>query len=277
MLNLNQLLSNTSKPELYAPGSATMWDDVHIAQQMLKAHLNPEVDGASRKHAFINRSVEWIEAQLTPNSTLLDLGCGPGLYCQPLSANGHRVTGVDFSKNSIAYAAANAQQAGLQIEYLYKDYLELAFDKRFDLVLLIFCDFGALSLANQQLLLGKINGLLAPGGKLIFDVFSPAYFEQYEEATSWNVQPAGFWRPHPHLVLEQKLTYPAHMVTLEQYQLIDEHGMALYRNWNKCFTEAEITGLLHQHGFGNVGVYADVAGSPAHAHSETLGLVAEKS
>jgi hypothetical protein len=37
-----------------------LWNDEHTSKQMLKYHLNPEVDLSSRKVSFIDRSVEWI-------------------------------------------------------------------------------------------------------------------------------------------------------------------------------------------------------------------------
>ena len=48
------------KPSLYAPSSAPFWDDEHISEYMLKAHLDPEIDAASRRHDFIEQSAKWI-------------------------------------------------------------------------------------------------------------------------------------------------------------------------------------------------------------------------
>ncbi len=58
------------------------WDDPHISAQMLRHHLDPMSPAASRTHAFIDRSVDWLCAVLGlgPSSRVLDLGCGPGLY-----------------------------------------------------------------------------------------------------------------------------------------------------------------------------------------------------
>lgn len=46
------------KPALYAPSSVPFWDDDRISEQMLKAHLDPRVDAASRRHDFIRRSIK---------------------------------------------------------------------------------------------------------------------------------------------------------------------------------------------------------------------------
>lgn len=72
------------KPSLYAPSSASFWDDEHISEYMRKAHLEPEIDAASRRHDFIEQSAKWIAqyCKARPGMKLLDLGCGPRLYAE---------------------------------------------------------------------------------------------------------------------------------------------------------------------------------------------------
>lgn len=50
----------------------------------------------------IDDSVQWIvdHFSLNQKSSVCDFGCGPGLYTSGISANGPKVTGVDFSKRS---------------------------------------------------------------------------------------------------------------------------------------------------------------------------------
>ena len=50
------------RPPLYKRSSAPFWEDEHISAQMLKAHLDPESDGASRNADFIDRSAQWIDS-----------------------------------------------------------------------------------------------------------------------------------------------------------------------------------------------------------------------
>ena len=65
--------------------TASMWDDDYISERLLDMHLNPDIDAASRKRITIERTVRWIEANLEgKNKWILDLGCGPGLYCELL-------------------------------------------------------------------------------------------------------------------------------------------------------------------------------------------------
>lgn len=93
---------------------------------MLKAHLNPEFEGASRKLTFIEESVAWIKDIVSPMKypLLLDVGCGPGIYAERFAASGYQVTGIDFSARSIDYARSSALKKGLDITYHYQQRIE---------------------------------------------------------------------------------------------------------------------------------------------------------
>lgn len=63
----------------------------------------------------------------------LDVGCGAGLLCEPLSRLGASVTGVDAASENIAAASAHAQAMGLAIDYRHGDVGTLGLEG-FDLV-----------------------------------------------------------------------------------------------------------------------------------------------
>ena len=96
-LNLDKLLHLQQKPEPFTPGEPLFWNDPHIAQQMLAVHLSQNTDLASRKHETIDATVRWLVEYLglKIGQTVLDLGCGPGLYATRLAQQGLVVTGVD--------------------------------------------------------------------------------------------------------------------------------------------------------------------------------------
>ena len=48
---------------------------------------------------------------------LLDIGCGGGLLCEPVTRLGFAVTGVDASERNIGTASAHAAEQGLEIDY----------------------------------------------------------------------------------------------------------------------------------------------------------------
>jgi len=80
----NSIINLLEIPSLYTKSEAAFWNHEHISKQMLKAHLEPEFEGASRKLRFIEKSVAWISKTIPPSRfpLLLDLGCGPEI--QPL-------------------------------------------------------------------------------------------------------------------------------------------------------------------------------------------------
>ena len=49
---------------------------------------------------------------------ILDIGCGGGLLCEPLSRLGAKMTGIDASENNIKVAKLHAKEMGLNINYV---------------------------------------------------------------------------------------------------------------------------------------------------------------
>ena len=47
----------------------------------------------------------------------LDIGCGGGLLCEPMSRLGAEVTGIDAAEKNISVAKIHAEQSGLDIDY----------------------------------------------------------------------------------------------------------------------------------------------------------------
>ncbi len=62
----SSFITSLRKPPIYTKSMVEFWNDEYISEQMLKAHLDPEFDGASRKSDFIEKSVAWITEQIPP-------------------------------------------------------------------------------------------------------------------------------------------------------------------------------------------------------------------
>lgn len=191
---------------------------------------------------------------------ILDLGCGPGLYTEILAKKGHKVTGIDFSENSIAYARKSAKSKGLMIDYQVGNYLEVDFGiERFDLIYMVFTDFGVLKPDDQQLILRKIKGALKPGGVLIFDVLNDKGIESKIAPKNWEVVPAGFWRPTPYIALSESFLYEHEKVLLSQHTIIeDDNEVTTYRFWNHFYSDEDLLAIIEPHGFESVSFHRDV-------------------
>lgn len=263
---------------MFEPGEPRFWDDPHISQSMLEAHLNPNHDAASRRPAVIDRIVEHLLASGLVKSgfQLLDLGCGPGLYAQRLAKAGVEVVGVDISQRSLGYARQQAREAGVRVDYILQNFLDLNFREEFDAVLQVYGELCVFSDDKRDRLLQKVHQALRPEGVFIFDVSTRVSRDARSPQNNWRIEEGGFWRPWQHLVLEQGYDYPEADVWLDQYMVVDHQGCQVYRNWFHEYSRDSIQEVLQQAGFKVLQVWNDLAGSPYAEGGEWIGLAAEK-
>ena len=66
---------------------------------------------------------------------ILDIGCGGGLLCEPLSRLGANITGIDASKNNIEVAKLHSRAMGLKIKYMHTPPENLKLKAKFDVIL----------------------------------------------------------------------------------------------------------------------------------------------
>lgn len=278
-MNLNLIHNYQHKPDPFTPGEPLFWDDPHISAQMLKWHLNPENDVASRRPEIIQRSVDWLVSSLGLQSgdAVLDLGCGPGLYAARLSEKSLSVTGVDYSQRSIDHATQYALEHKLDICYRYQDYLALEDKDLYNAAFLIYGDYCPLSPAQRKVLLGNVHRALKPGGYFVLDVTTRTHRRKHGNSNAWYAVETGFWKPGPHLVLEEGFDYPEQTIFLDQAIVIEEGGkVSVYRNWFQDFTRETITAELEVEGFVVLNVWNDLIGTPFSEDADWIGLVVQK-
>ncbi|MBO0706915.1 MAG: class I SAM-dependent methyltransferase [Candidatus Dormibacteraeota bacterium] len=267
------LLAHQETPPLFAPGTHPLWTDPHIAHGMLRAHLDPTRDAASRRPEKIARTVDWIGRLLEKGARILDLGCGPGLYAGRLAAAGFDVTGIDWSEVSIRHARSQPSAA----RYLLGDYRRIDLDERFNAVLMIYLELGTFPPSDVRLILRRVHTWLLPGGLFVFDVATPTGRAGSERKRDWGVAETGFWSPAPHLWLTRTVRYGDGPVYLDEHVVVTAGEQRVYRVWERCYepstVEAELTGA----GFGVESVHADLAGAPyGPGSSPALGVIARR-
>ncbi len=256
-MKLYNIIEAAKMPEAYCKGTAVMWTDEYISEQLLKVHLNPDIELASRKATTIDETIDWILNKVAGEELyILDLGCGPGLYAEKLAEKGHHVTGVDFSPRSISYARKAAADKQIDISYRCQNYLELEDANAYDLILIIFTDFGVLLPDERERFLVNAYRALKPGGRLLFDVMNDRFRVQEIGRKSWESAEKGFWRGRPYLALTETFNYEEPKVTLTQHVVADEdEGVAIYRFWIHTFSHYDLEQLLDSHGFRGIKCY----------------------
>ena len=259
--------------------ASDLWTDEHTSKQMLSFHLNEAIDVSSRNAEFINRSVEWIatEFNIGRDFKIADLGCGPGLYAARLAKRGAKVTGIDFSGRSIEYAKEVAAREQLNISYVNQNYLEFETEDRFDLVLMIMCDFCALSPTQRKGLLSKFRKILKPSGSVLLDVYSLAAFEQKEEVAKYEVnQLNGFWSLNKYYGFLNTFKYDEEKVVLDKYTIIELDRTRKVYNWLQYFAPEDLESEFVEAGFFVKGIFSDVAGNPYNPKSGEFTVIANK-
>lgn len=106
---------------------------------------------------------------------VLELGCGTGHKLIPIASDGHPCLGLELSPDMLAEARRKADERGVEVEWVQGDMREFDLGRTFDLVFIA---------ANSLLHLHEAEDLvdcfrsvrrhLAPGARLIFDVFNPS-------------------------------------------------------------------------------------------------------
>ncbi len=99
--------------------------------------------------------------------SLVDIGCGAGLLCEPLAKLGADVTGIDASEHNILVASQHAQTNSISVNYLHCLASDLEDKTEIYLYDIVLNTEVIEHVADQQGLIETCCRLLKPGGLLV--------------------------------------------------------------------------------------------------------------
>jgi 2-polyprenyl-6-hydroxyphenyl methylase/3-demethylubiquinone-9 3-methyltransferase len=121
-------------------------------------------DAAARK---FERNVRSLNCLL--GLRILDIGCGAGLLCEPLTRLGAQLIGVDPSASNIAAAKLHADKGHLSIDYRCTTVEEMDVRERFDIVLAMEV---VEHVSDVGIFLSRCAAMLKPGGMMVVSTLS---------------------------------------------------------------------------------------------------------
>ncbi|MCM5558218.1 class I SAM-dependent methyltransferase [Pleomorphomonas sp. JP5] len=253
-----------------------LWTDPHIATEMLRFHLDETSDLASRRPGVIDAFVDWLDRRHPLSGlTVADLGCGPGLYASRYAQRGAKVTGLDFSANSLAYARKAADSAELSIDYRRADYLKDELPSGQGLVTMIYGDFCAMAPEARKLILAKVKAMLRPDGIFVFDVFSTGMFDELSEETIFAPRLMnGFWAAGDYVGFKTTHLYSNEAIGLDRYLIAAPGRTFQVYNWMQYYTPASITEEVLAGGYSSVEIVDFATGGPWPGGASAFAVIA---
>ena len=243
------------------------WDDPEFSRRMLAEHLDQRHDHASRRLETIDAHVEWISVKLLSKQpgSVLDLGCGPGLYTERLAARGCTCRGVDISPASIEHARAAAGARGLPCAYVLGDVMTADLGSNHDLAIFLFGELNTFPRSDVPVLLRRVGRSLRPGGRLLLEVHTQeSVIAAGHEPASWYTSQGGLFGSRPHVVLLERQWSGETGVTNTRFYVIDatsgrvdEHGETL-----TSYTDDDYLALLTEAGFIDLQRLGDMGTAP---------------
>jgi len=142
--------------------AAEWWDPAGKFKPLHK--LNPVRLRYIREHSCDHFNLDTQTRQPLTGLNLVDIGCGGGLLCEPMTRLGASVTGIDPGHENIAIATNHSSAQGLDIDYQAISAEELLeTGKTFDIVL----NMEVVEhVADVPLFMSSCAKLVSPGGVL---------------------------------------------------------------------------------------------------------------
>lgn len=268
---LSRIMAAAHPPRPWTGTGQLPWHDSAFSERMLAVHLDPETQMASRAPDIIARHLDWLLAQLRQRGqqapySVLDVGCGPGLYCHELVRRGHQATGFDFAPAPLAWAQQQAQQENLAATFFAADLTDLPpdLDQRtgpVDAITFWFGEFHSFTPAVAENFLNQLVKCLRPGGLFVLEFQSWDLFMQ-QDSNEWTTCDSSVFCDRPHLWLQEFAWHEQEQVEVHVHWIIEEESGNLHRyeQCHQAWRESELVEMLARVGLIDPAFHPPITG-----------------
>jgi ubiquinone/menaquinone biosynthesis C-methylase UbiE len=229
-------------------------------------------------HGSVTSRVDFIVEQLgrrgvLPGTRLLDAGCGTGTYSVALAQRGFSVTGIDSSADLIAEARGKAKNAGVDVQFVVGNILEMPEGLMADAVLCRGVLNDLTEEESRRRVFPSFAGCLRKGGVLILDVreWHSTVARKRESPVSEKSIDTERGRLTFRSVTEL-LPEKQSLLISETHTLESPNGreLAPYNFVMRCWTQQELAQGLESAGFGSTEYFGDYDAAKAVGSTDRL-------
>ncbi|MFV0423391.1 class I SAM-dependent methyltransferase [Oleidesulfovibrio sp.] len=253
--------------ELWNEGYKIPWNDPAFSERMLQEHLSQDHELASRSIGTIQGQTDWLTQHggIGAESSILDLGCGPGLYATPLTASGASYTGIDFGPATIRYAQERFAVVS-NAEFKLGDIVHTDYGNHYSHIIQLYGEINVFSENECRTIFAKAHEALQSGGTFYVEIQTEESVRASVPACSWYSAEQGLFMPAPHICLSQSFWYETEMTALQLFHIIDTNSgeVTTYKSTTRAWPEATIISLLKNAGFTQITLHPHwPSGNPA--------------
>lgn len=266
-------------PKRFEESPNNIWANEKISSFIFHSHFDENIYGGSKSKEFIYTSLKFIEVFLKKYNCkdIIDLGCGPGTYTQPLAQIGYKVTGVDISNISIDFAKKEANENNLDIQYINGNFFDIDQRNKADMILMLYEIYSSFDLGKRKELLDIVYNLLREEMIFILDVPLRNKIKTTEAIHSWKLfEKNEFYNDEAFSYFLRFKYYGDGLLLNHSIFLYDNLSIINCFDWVQHFTLPQIIEELKNKGFKILRKYSDISGNKLKTDSTNVALICQK-